>query len=61
MIKCIGMDVVYTAQVREDAIDMARPDIVSLREEVLQLINGLRILGVYFVFLATAYLLASIA
>ena len=59
-LKCIGMDVVYTAQVREEAIDMARPDIISLREEILQLLTGLKCLGIYFVFLSSLYLVASL-
>jgi hypothetical protein len=54
------MDVVYTAQVREEAIDMARPDILNLREEIMQLLNGLRCLGIYFVFLSSVYLVASL-
>ena len=58
--KCIGMDVVYTAQIKEEAIDMGRPDIVSLRQEVVQLIGCLRFMGIYFVMLAFAYLVASI-
>ena len=60
LLKCIGMDVVYTAQVSEQAIDMGRPDIALIRDEIFQLINGLRFLGAYFVFLAVTYLVASI-
>jgi len=50
------MDAVVQAQLSEDIIDSGRPDIKKIREEIRQLLNAMRCLGVWLVAMSITYL-----